>query len=193
MSGAYVLCLLYQSRVHQYRILPGKDGKLSIQTEGERETSYSELHALISIYMSKEMKNGLVYALKFPLSPERDDDMDSDEDEEESHPIPASPSVDSISESLDIFQNRMSTELLQNYSKLDLSSCDDDLKKAIKMYIETGFKKDISTSDGSAIPEFQKIMELASVKLHRELDLYKKKLMIFSNLFDLVSVKFNRG
>ena len=189
LSGAYVLCLLYQSRVHQYRILPGKDGKLSIQTEGERETSYSELNALISLYMSKEMKNGLVYALKFPLSPERDDDMDSDEDEEESNPIPASPSVNSISESLDIFQNRMSTELLQNYSKLDLSSCDDDLKKAIKMYIETDFKKDISTSDGSAIPEFQKIMELASVKLHRELDLYKKKLMIFSNLFDLVSVK----
>jgi hypothetical protein len=27
--------------------------------------------------MSKEMKNGLVYALKFPLSPERDDDVDS--------------------------------------------------------------------------------------------------------------------
>jgi hypothetical protein len=47
------------------------------------------------------------------------------------------------------------------------------LKKAIKMYIETDFKKDISTSDGSAIPEFQKIMELASVKLHRFVFLFK--------------------
>jgi hypothetical protein len=47
------------------------------------------------------------------------------------------------------------------------------LKKAIKMYIENGFKKDISTSDGSAIPEFQKIMELASVKLHRFVFLFK--------------------
>jgi len=45
-----------------------------------------------------------------------------DEDEEESHPIPASPSVNfSISESPDIFQDRIYTELLQNYSKLDLS------------------------------------------------------------------------
>jgi len=44
-----------------------------------------------------------------------------DEDEEESHPIPASPSVNSISESLDFFQDRIYTELLHNYSKLDLS------------------------------------------------------------------------
>jgi len=27
--------------------------------------------------MTKKNKNGLMYALKFPLSPERDDDMDS--------------------------------------------------------------------------------------------------------------------
>lgn len=44
-----------------------------------------------------------------------------DEDEEESHPIPASPSVNSISASLDSFQDSIYTELLQNYSKLDLS------------------------------------------------------------------------
>jgi len=52
-------------------------------------------------------------------------------------------------------------------------SCDDDLNEAIKMYIENGFKKDISTSDGSAMPEIQKIMELASVNLHRFVFLFK--------------------
>lgn len=190
LSGAYVLCLLHQSRVHQYRILPGKDGKLSVQTEGaKQESSYSDLNGLISDYITKKNKNGLVFALKTPVAPDREDDQDSDEEDEDvKQPLPASPSSNSISESLDIFQERIYTELLQNYSKLDLSSCDDSLNTAIKTYIESGYKKDIS-SDGSSTPEFTKMVELAALNLNRELDLYRKKLLIFNNLFDLAAVK----
>ncbi|XP_071165133.1 phosphatidylinositol 3,4,5-trisphosphate 5-phosphatase 2-like isoform X5 [Mytilus edulis] len=193
LSGAYVLCLLHQNRVHQYRILPGRDGKLSVQTEGaKQESSYNDLNALIGDYMTKKMKNGLIFAMRFPISPEREEEQDSDEeDQEESRLIPMSPSSTSVcgSESLDNFQERVYTELLQNYSKLDLSSCDDNLKNSMKKYIENGFKKDISTSDTSTLPEFQNMMELAALNLNRELDMYRKKLMLFNNLFDLASIK----
>ena len=60
--------ILTESNLHIIKI---------VQTGGARETSYSDLNALIGEYMTQKMKNGLVYALKFPLSPERDDDMDS--------------------------------------------------------------------------------------------------------------------
>ncbi|VDI78288.1 phosphatidylinositol-3,4,5-trisphosphate 5-phosphatase 2 [Mytilus galloprovincialis] len=193
LSGAYVLCLLHQNRVHQYRILPGRDGKLSVQTEGaKQESSYNDLNALIGDYMTKKMKNGLIFAMRFPISPEREEEQDSDEeDQEESRLIPMSPSSTSVcgSESLDNFQERVYTELLQNYSKLDLSSCDDNLKNSMKKYIENGFKKDISTSDTSTLPEFKNMMELAALNLNRELDMYRKKLMLFNNLFDLASIK----
>ena len=60
--------ILTESNLHIIKIL---------QTEGATESSYSDLNALIGEYMTKKNKNGLVYALKFPLSPEQDEDMDS--------------------------------------------------------------------------------------------------------------------
>eukprot|EP00105_Crassostrea_gigas_P035660 XP_019919808.1 PREDICTED: phosphatidylinositol 3,4,5-trisphosphate 5-phosphatase 2 isoform X4 [Crassostrea gigas] len=85
LQGAYVLCLLYQSRVHQYRVLPGHDNQLSIQAEGGApEPKYSDLNSLVADYMKKGDKNGLAFGLKFPVPPDRGEEVDS---EPESSPV----------------------------------------------------------------------------------------------------------
>ncbi|XP_062578331.1 phosphatidylinositol 3,4,5-trisphosphate 5-phosphatase 1-like isoform X1 [Saccostrea cucullata] len=79
LQGAYVLCLLYQSRVHQYRVLPGHDNKLSIQAEGGApEPKYPDLNSLVADYIKRGDKNGLAFGLKFPVPPDKGEEVDSD-------------------------------------------------------------------------------------------------------------------
>ena len=69
-----ILCCRHQSRVHQYRVLPGADGKLSVQAEGGTlDPKYNNLNELVADYINKQEKNGLSFALKYPVSPERMD------------------------------------------------------------------------------------------------------------------------
>ncbi|KAK2141793.1 hypothetical protein LSH36_1040g00083, partial [Paralvinella palmiformis] len=68
IAGAYTLCLLYQGRLHQYRILPSDNDMIYIQAEkGVPERKYTDLATLVSEYLNRGTQNGLVYALKHPV------------------------------------------------------------------------------------------------------------------------------
>ncbi|GFN73980.1 hypothetical protein PoB_000048600 [Plakobranchus ocellatus] len=177
VAGAYVLCLLYQSRVHQYRILPDKDGRISVQSEGDMQPpSYNDLPSLVNSYINKAEKNGLVCALKKPVSPEgaelpeadsEDDDFDDPKqtlDSEERSGVPKT----------------FKFGLLNNFARLDLSCCDGEFVDAMKAYVDEGLEKDSETqgADGGGyhMQEFQKLLAVAGKGLQRELDVFLLKL-----------------
>ena len=57
--------------MHQYRILPDKDMRISVQSEGDMQPpSYPDLPSLVTSYIGKGDKNGLVCSLRRPVGPE---------------------------------------------------------------------------------------------------------------------------
>ncbi|PAA88375.1 hypothetical protein BOX15_Mlig016651g2 [Macrostomum lignano] len=68
MPSSYSLCILFDGRVHQYRIIKDRDGLLFIQAEkGVEERKYPQLDGLIEDYLARGGHNGLITALKFAL------------------------------------------------------------------------------------------------------------------------------
>ncbi|GFR86334.1 phosphatidylinositol-3,4,5-trisphosphate 5-phosphatase 2 [Elysia marginata] len=177
VTGAYVLCLLYQSRVHQYRILPDKDGRISVQSEGDMQPpSYNDLPSLVTSYISKGEKNGLVCALKKPVSPEGAEIPEADSEDDDFD----DPKQTADAEGKSGVSKTFKFGLLNNFARLDLSSCDGEFVDAIKAYVDEGLEKDseVQGADGAgyAMPEFQKLLAVAGKGLQRELDLFLLKL-----------------
>ncbi|XP_055867771.1 phosphatidylinositol 3,4,5-trisphosphate 5-phosphatase 2-like isoform X2 [Biomphalaria glabrata] len=175
--GAYVLCLLFQNRVHQYRILPDKDGRLSVQSEGDMQPpSYTDLPSLITSYIAKGEKNGLVCALKKPISPEGAEMADGDSEDDDFEDAKQTPEIDDKSGIIRPFK----FGVLNNFSRLDLSSCDGEFVDAMKAYVDEGLEKDAKTfgAEGGRypMPEFQKLLAIAGKGLQRELDVFLLKL-----------------
>lgn len=189
LPGAYVLCLLYQGKVHQYRVLPGPDGKLHVQSEtGTIQRGYQDLTELIAEYIKKHEQNGLATALVHPIAPDQsaddleasDDDDDDDEDEDFECPPPmVSPPI-TPTEKKNGHPETVDVDLARNFSKLNLQSCDPEFTKALKDYVEQGYSKDsVSLNVGdSELHEFTKVLEVASLGLKRELDSFMKKINI---------------
>ncbi|RUS69396.1 hypothetical protein EGW08_022841, partial [Elysia chlorotica] len=177
VAGAFVLCLLFQSRVHQYRILPDKDGRISVQSEGDMQPpSYNDLPSLITAYIAKGEKNGLVCALKKPISPEGAEipEADSEDDDFED------PKQTADDEEKSGVSKTFKFGLLNNFARLDFSSCDGEFVDAIKTYVDEGLEKDSEAQGadggGYAMPEFQKLLAVAGKGLQREMDLFLLKL-----------------
>ncbi|XP_033760174.1 phosphatidylinositol 3,4,5-trisphosphate 5-phosphatase 2A-like [Pecten maximus] len=210
LAGAFVLCLLYQSRVHQYRVLPGSDGKLSVQAEGGNvEPKYNNLNELIADYIKKAEKNGLIFAMKVPVSPERGDDPDTDEDDFEDigemqqvqqhhhqHQVklPSYVNISLAGDSSCVNVNgpthRLQMELLKNFSKLNLTECDTEFKDLLKAYIDKGLDTDVTASQAgeTTLPEYQSIIEAAGQGLKRELESFMKKMALIDDLMDIPNV-----
>ncbi|XP_022335405.2 phosphatidylinositol 3,4,5-trisphosphate 5-phosphatase 2A-like isoform X2 [Crassostrea virginica] len=191
LQGAYVLCLLFQSRVHQYRVLPSHDNKLSIQAEGGApEPKYADLNSLVADYMKRGDKNGLAFGLKFPVPPDKGEEVDSDDDDYQDNP-PALPQQPLIPDNLDRNgfdsqpeQQKIKTTLLNNFSKLDLSGIDSDFVETLKIYFEKGIETDVTAvkAGDSNLPEFQKLLENAAKNLQRELDKFIKRVRTINEL-----------
>ncbi|OWF40904.1 Phosphatidylinositol 3,4,5-trisphosphate 5-phosphatase 2 [Mizuhopecten yessoensis] len=205
LAGAFVLCLLYQSRVHQYRVLPGADGKLSVQAEGGNvEPKYNNLNELIADYIKKGDKNGLIYAMKVPVSPERGEDPDTDEDDfediglmqQQQHQVklPSYVNISLAGDSSSVTVNgptqRLQMELLKNFSRLNLTDCDTEFTDVLKKYIDKGLDTDVTASQSgeTTLPEYQSIIEGAARGLKRELESFMKKMAIFDELLDIPNV-----
>ncbi|CAL1541371.1 unnamed protein product [Lymnaea stagnalis] len=174
--GAYVLCLLFQNRVHQYRILPDKDGRISVQSEGDMQPpSYNDLPSLITSYISKGEKNGLVCALKKPISPEGAEVPEGDSEDDDFDDPKHTPDSDERNAS-----KPFKFGFLSNFSRLDLSSCDGEFVDAMKAYVDEGLEKDAKNfgAEGGRypMPEFQKLLATAGKGLQRELDVFLLKL-----------------
>ncbi|KAK3776324.1 hypothetical protein RRG08_039910 [Elysia crispata] len=178
VTGAFVLCLLFQSRVHQYRILPDKDGRISVQSEGDMQPpSYNDLPSLVTSYIGKGEKNGLVCALKKPISPEGAEIPEADSEDDDFEDPKQTPDAE---EEKSGAAKTFKFGLLNNFARLDLSSCDGEFVDAIKAYADEGLEKDSDAQGadggGYAMPEFQKLLAVAGKGLQRELDLFLLKL-----------------
>ncbi|CAG5122547.1 unnamed protein product [Candidula unifasciata] len=183
VAGAYVLCLLYQNRVHQYRILPDKDGRLSVQSEGDMQPpTYSDLPSLITSYIHKGEKNGLVCALKKPISPEGTEILEADSEDDDFDDAKQSADTNEQSGAAKTFK----FGLLSNFARLDFSSCDGEFVDAMKAYVDEGLEKDAQVfgAEGGryAMPEFQKLLAVAGKGLQRELDVFLLKLSMCQDM-----------
>ncbi|XP_059169069.1 phosphatidylinositol 3,4,5-trisphosphate 5-phosphatase 1-like [Physella acuta] len=181
--GAYVLCLLYQNRVHQYRILPDKDGRISVQSEGDMQPpSYNDLPSLINSYINKGEKNGLVCALKKPISPEGAEVPEGDSEDDDFDDTKHTPDTDERGGASRTFK----FGVLNNFARLDLSSCDGEFVDAMKTYVDEGLDKDARNlgMEGGRypMPEFQKLLATAGKGLQRELDVFLLKLSMCQDM-----------
>ncbi|XP_005096102.1 phosphatidylinositol 3,4,5-trisphosphate 5-phosphatase 1 isoform X2 [Aplysia californica] len=187
VTGAYVLCLLHQHRVHQYRILPDKDGRISVQSEGDMQPpSYTDLPSLVTSYINKGEKNGLVCALRKAVSPEGSEVAEADSEDDD---------FDDVKQAVDDKSGAPKTfkfGLLNNFARLDLSSCDGEFVDAMKAYVDQGLEKDAGMASAAAtgagggascpMPEFQKLVAVAGKGLQRELDVFLLKLSMCQDM-----------
>ncbi|KAK6195098.1 hypothetical protein SNE40_000592 [Patella caerulea] len=191
LPGAYVLCLLYQSRVHQYRILPDKDGKLSVQSEGDvQPLKFNTLADLIQAYLLRDSSNGLVYALKKPV-PTTDGVENTDMDDSEDEECFLDTSLDEHFAALDAETETDSQTnkgfkygFLSNFARLDLSCCDGEFVEELKRYTDTGMEKDAINirSKPGRMPDFEKLVHSAAKGLQRELDVFLLKMSLCHDL-----------
>ncbi|KAL4219720.1 Phosphatidylinositol 3 [Mactra antiquata] len=198
LPGAYVLCLLHQCKVHQYRIIPGPDGKLHVQSEtGTIQRGYRDLTELVAEYIKKKEQNGLTCALIHPVPPERStedleisDDEDDDDDDDQDFEVPP-PAISPPATPNERKSNGQSdagkVDLQKNFAKLDLKGCDAEFTKALKDYLEQGYKKDsVSMNVGdSELHEFTNLLEVASSGLRRELDGFMQKMYILNDFLKI--------
>ncbi|KAL3848064.1 hypothetical protein ACJMK2_018947 [Sinanodonta woodiana] len=184
LPGAYVLCLFFQNKVHQYRILPGPDNKLFVQAEsGATQRGYIDLTELISEYVRKGSQNGLACALQFPIAPDDkgDTDEEDDDDDFEVPPPPVTPQEKKQQ------NDPVTFDILKNFSRLDLSRCDGAFVTALKKYVDDGFQQDSTAfkNGETDLSAFKSLMESASKGLKRELDNFMMNIEICNEIFKM--------
>nr|KAG5696720.1 hypothetical protein BaRGS_028840 [Batillaria attramentaria] len=182
VSNAYVLCVLYQLRVHQYRILPDKDGRLSVQSEGDMQpVAFADLPSLIHVYVNKGDKNGLICPLRRHVTPERTDaqDQDSEDDDFEENGHRGVDAADDKG-----MGKSFKYGLLHNFARLDLSDCDGEFVESLKRYIDSGLDRDAAhfRAKHNDMPELQALLETAGKGLQRELDVFLLKLAMVQDI-----------
>ncbi|XP_052218774.1 phosphatidylinositol 3,4,5-trisphosphate 5-phosphatase 2A-like isoform X2 [Dreissena polymorpha] len=192
LSGAYVLCVLMQSKVHQYRVLPGPDCKLHVQSEGGTiQRGYNDLTELIADYIKKKENNGLICALVHPVPPDGSsedvtlsDDEDDEEDEEDEDedfvemPPLRSPPPGQKERKSNGHADHDKLDLQKRFTQLDLSQCEAKFKQALKDYIDHGVSKDSASLNAgdSELHEFTKLLESTADGLRRELDKFMRNI-----------------
>ncbi|CAH1781564.1 unnamed protein product [Owenia fusiformis] len=182
IPGAFTLCLLYQNKIHQYRILPNDEGRLAIQAEeGVTKRRFVSLEQLIHEYIGRGENNGLVCALTDPVEFEGEQDDDSDDEDIEespkvikseiSHaaskfikadvplPIPTSPEAPSNGQTYDVPPN--ATSVGQTYdvppSPVSVYTCiEDEISRHFLMRFAT---LDMSSCEGEFIDVVRKYIE----------------------------------
>ncbi|KAK7090622.1 phosphatidylinositol 3,4,5-trisphosphate 5-phosphatase 2-like isoform X2 [Littorina saxatilis] len=182
VSNAYVLCVLYQLRVHQYRILPDKDGRLSVQSEGDMQPmSFSDLPSLIQVYINKGSKNGLICPLRRPVGPERSEVQEPDSEDEEDEAVSRGGAASEDDKGMG---KNLKYGLLHNFARLDLSACDGEFVEGLKSYIDSGLDKDATRMRGghNDMPELQSLLQVAGRGLQSEVDTFLLKLAMVQDI-----------
>ncbi|KAF6030955.1 INPP5D [Bugula neritina] len=84
IKGAYILCLLHERKVYQYRVLTDKNKKLFIESVTNRSArQMSTLNELVEFYLSKGISNGLKTSLVRGVRREGMELSDSDDTEDD--------------------------------------------------------------------------------------------------------------
>ncbi|KAM8890409.1 phosphatidylinositol 3,4,5-trisphosphate 5-phosphatase 1 isoform 2-T2 [Synchiropus picturatus] len=185
IQGAFALCVLHQSSVYTYRILPNEDSQLSVQaSEGVPIRFYSMLSDLVEAYYSPNM--GLVTHLQYPVP--REEEV---EEESESNPPQLPPRTFS---GYDVKQSEQAIKTLPNcfltrLQQIDLPALPEEQLMAIQDYFRDsmsldaeqvqngnpsmpGLKKLIFTMFKNLNSEIARLLPALEV-LHRTLDTHQ--------------------
>ncbi|XP_064614933.1 phosphatidylinositol 3,4,5-trisphosphate 5-phosphatase 1-like [Liolophura sinensis] len=190
--GAHVLCLLYKGRVHQYRILPTGDGKLTVASEaGVSGPKFSDLIQLVTEYLQRGEKNGLACALKTAVEAEGLEEGDRESDDEEDFEVPRSghnQSSEVHTAAVAKSQSVLAKEkLLHHFSQLDLSRLDGEFITSIRHYVDSEVYKDaqlLNDPNGQgSLKHLDGIIATAAASFQKELDLFMSKLNVCYELF----------
>lgn len=176
IKGAYVLSVLSDGQIYQYRILPTAAGKFQMKyANNMKGDTYSNVAELISSVST----HGLCCPLRHPVPVVKDDDIDSDEDDDDDR----MGSVDSFSTSST--QEQASKLLIARLSQMDISSLDREFIEFINNYITTLMESDIQASSTKDMAQLKTMMEFLGKQLKREADHFLVKMKVMHSLFDL--------
>ncbi|XP_077987739.1 phosphatidylinositol 3,4,5-trisphosphate 5-phosphatase 1-like isoform X2 [Glandiceps talaboti] len=189
MAGAYALCVLYQGKIHQYRIMPSKvDGGTAFiikAVEGVQQQKYTKLDELIKGY--GHTNNGLACGLTHPVKVVRDDDDDDDQESDDDDEKMAREGKLLYEETVKQFQNRL--------SQLRLTDMDNTFADNLKSYISNGLMKDIECVQCGAnnIPQLHHLIAKSARDFQKQMEIFLAKLEIINNLFDENRIVLSRS
>ncbi|KAM6921746.1 phosphatidylinositol 3,4,5-trisphosphate 5-phosphatase 1 [Xenentodon cancila] len=173
IQGAYALCVLYQSCVYTYRILPNGDKKLSVQaSEGVPIRFFTMLPELVDAYYSPNL--GLVTHLQYPIQREED----ADEDPESSHHPPQLPprnftadAKENESKTCEQSCKSLSDTYLMRLQHMDLSVLSEEHQMAIQEYFRTSICTDAEKAQNGNpnLPGLKKLIILICKNLNSEI------------------------
>ncbi|KAM9832665.1 phosphatidylinositol 3,4,5-trisphosphate 5-phosphatase 1 [Neosynchiropus ocellatus] len=167
IQGAFALCVLHQSSVYTYRILPNEESQLSVQaSEGVPIRFYSLLSELVEAYYSPNM--GLVTHLQYPVP--REEEV---EEESESNP-PQLPPRNFCGN--DLKQSEQAIKTLPNcfltrLQQMDLPALSEDQLMAIQDYFRDSMSLDAEQvqNGNPSMPGLKKLIFMMFKNLNSEI------------------------
>ncbi len=186
-KGAYVLSVLCDDRIYQYRILPTPDGAgyLIKSSDATKQHTFSNLAELIKSYSLTN--NGLCCALRYPseaqkLETEEDQDSDdepplSDDDEPDTLTTASSSEI-----ALHVLQSRL--------DHLNVNSLDTIFLEKLREYMGSKVKQDYDDikSGATSATNLRQLILTSANDLTRQVDLFLIKMQALQQLFDLSAV-----
>uniref|UniRef100_A0A3P9JHT3 phosphatidylinositol-3,4,5-trisphosphate 5-phosphatase n=1 Tax=Oryzias latipes TaxID=8090 RepID=A0A3P9JHT3_ORYLA len=188
VQGAYALCVLFQTCVYTYRILPNEDKKLSVQaSDGVPIRFFALLNDLVDAYYSPNM--GLITHLQYPVP--REEDI---EDEQESSNLPPqlpprkiSPDLkENDSKTLEQPSKSLSDTYQMRLQHVDMSHLSEEHQMALQEYFRTSICLDVEQAQNgnSNLPGLKKLLTAVCKNLNSEISRVLPALEIFHRALD---------
>ncbi|XP_071798602.1 phosphatidylinositol 3,4,5-trisphosphate 5-phosphatase 1-like [Asterias amurensis] len=186
-KGAYVLSVLCDDRIYQYRILPTADGAgyLIKSSDATKQHTFSNLAELIKSYSLTN--NGLCCALRYPSEAQKletEEDQDSDDepplsDDDETNSLTSASSTEIA---LHVLQSRL--------DHLNVNSLDTIFLEKLREYMGSKVKQDYDDIKGGATTatNLRQLILTSANDLTRQVDLFLMKMQALQQLFDLSAI-----
>ncbi|XP_072033461.1 phosphatidylinositol 3,4,5-trisphosphate 5-phosphatase 1-like isoform X2 [Amphiura filiformis] len=184
VKGAFVLSVLHEGRIYQYRILPAPQGNGYIMKSSDpvKQHPFSNLGELINSY--KISNNGLCCALKNPVEAQKmEEEQESDDDDDDEDKLSMTDTSSTLSENstFQVLQSRMEA--------LNLSALEDDFIEELRQYFTSKVRADFEAVKvgGSDAPELKQLLMSCTKDLARHVDMFLLKVEVLRQIFDLRS------
>ncbi|XP_022093865.1 phosphatidylinositol 3,4,5-trisphosphate 5-phosphatase 2B-like isoform X2 [Acanthaster planci] len=182
-KGAYVLSVLCEGRIYQYRILPDGNGYLIKSSDATKQHTFSNVPELIQSYSITN--NGLCCPLRYPTEApkvETEEEQDSDDEpteEEESDSF-------SMASPTDIALHTLRSRL----EYLDQTALDGQFLEKLRDYMSSKAKQDYEDVKAGATTagHLRQLVLSSARELTKQLDLFLAKMKALQQLFELSSV-----
>ncbi|XP_038050530.1 phosphatidylinositol 3,4,5-trisphosphate 5-phosphatase 2B-like isoform X2 [Patiria miniata] len=184
-KGAYVLSVLCEGRIYQYRIIPDGNGYLIKSSDATKQYTFSNVPELIQSYSITN--NGLCCPLRHASeAPKVETEEEQDTDDEP--PMSEDDETDALSlaSPCDIALHVLRSRL----EHLDQASLDNQFLERLREYMGSKARQDFEDIKAGATTAIHlRQLVLASAKdLTRQLDLFLAKIAALQQLFELSSI-----